>query len=192
MIKKVTIVLTSILFAFIILSSGYGAWEKTLTITGEIEVVPDPDVLEDLEEALAEEILQEQLALEEAMRLAEEERLAEELRLAVEAKLEEERLAEEQRLTEEGKELVENQASEKDTEKGDMIIEEDTRAEIKQEPDPITDSIPEAEPDPRPEADLELEPATEPEAELEYDTSPGVEIEKVENESDIGQNVFSN
>lgn len=40
--KKTAIILISLLFAFIIMTSGYGLWEKELKIIGSIQVVEQP------------------------------------------------------------------------------------------------------------------------------------------------------
>lgn len=41
---KVLIIFFSMIGATFLVSGGYGYWEKTLKITGEIEVLPDPDL----------------------------------------------------------------------------------------------------------------------------------------------------
>ena len=73
--KKLTVLLISILFASMIMASGYGKWQKELTIEGNIKVIPDPKVLEQMGMQL------------EDLQLAEEQRIAEELRLAEEQQL---------------------------------------------------------------------------------------------------------
>lgn len=75
--KKTTIVLISILSAFIIMSSGYGLWQEELIIEGNIKVIPDPKVLEAMESELDELILQEELRLAEELKVAEEQELLE-------------------------------------------------------------------------------------------------------------------
>ncbi|HHV45369.1 MAG TPA: hypothetical protein GXX53_00455 [Tissierellia bacterium] len=44
--KKITVIIVSLLFAIFILSGGYGHWSDTITVEGNIEVLPD---LEDIE-----------------------------------------------------------------------------------------------------------------------------------------------
>lgn len=43
--RKVTVILISLLAGFIIMTSGYGLWQKSLFIKGDIDVIPDPDVI---------------------------------------------------------------------------------------------------------------------------------------------------
>lgn len=70
---KITVVLMSIFVALMLISSGYGVWNKSLKIEGNIRVVPEPKVLEemetwldDLEKRLDEEFMSEQnLAVEQ-------------------------------------------------------------------------------------------------------------------------------
>lgn len=47
--KKTTVLFISITFAFIMMSAGYGKWQRELTIEGTIKVIPDPDLLEEME-----------------------------------------------------------------------------------------------------------------------------------------------
>lgn len=77
--KKISVVLISVISAFVVMTSGYGIWRKELTIETNIEVKPDPEVIKRLELAIDEK-LEEQRILEE-QRLLEEERLLEEQKL---------------------------------------------------------------------------------------------------------------
>lgn len=77
---KITVVLISIFVALMLISSGYGVWNKSLRIEGDIRVVPELDVLEamesqldDLEKQLDEEIMAGQNLDEEQLRLQIEE-----------------------------------------------------------------------------------------------------------------------
>lgn len=47
--KKVTVVLISLLSAFIIMFSGYGKWQRDLVIEGKIEVVEEQNVIDGLD-----------------------------------------------------------------------------------------------------------------------------------------------
>lgn len=42
--KRISIVLISVLSAFLIMTSGYGLWQKELIIEGNIKIIPDPRV----------------------------------------------------------------------------------------------------------------------------------------------------
>lgn len=71
---KITVILISILVALMLISNGYGVWNKSLRIEGDIRVVPELDVLEamesqldDLEKQLDEEIMSEQNLDEEQL-----------------------------------------------------------------------------------------------------------------------------
>ena len=113
--KKLTILFISILSAYFIMSSGYGKWQKQLTIEGSIKVIPDPKVLEQMDLDL------------DALLLAEEQRIAEELRLT-----EEQRLLEIQKALEEQKQLdlllnppVEEVSSQPSAPRSEPSIEDD-------------------------------------------------------------------
>lgn len=90
--KKIIMVLSSLLLAMIIVSSGYGLWSKNLIIEGDIEVVPDPEVIAGLQseisskEAQISELVEQQRMLE----------LAEQQRTEGEQKVREALLVEEQ------------------------------------------------------------------------------------------------
>jgi len=43
--KKIVVILLSFVFAFIVMSGGYGFWQKKLIIEGVITVVPEENIM---------------------------------------------------------------------------------------------------------------------------------------------------
>lgn len=87
--KKVMVILISILSAFIIMSSGFGKWQKELRVLTDITVMPDSRTIDGL---IAE---REKLILE-AQRIEEERLLEEQKALEAQKILEEQKLSGEQ------------------------------------------------------------------------------------------------
>lgn len=86
--KKMVVIVISLLTALIIMSSGYGMWQKELTINGYITVKQDPEVIQQFQElALQQEKLQEE------QKLLEEQKIQEEIRIQEEQKLQNEVLS---------------------------------------------------------------------------------------------------
>ncbi len=70
--KKIIIVSLGLLLAVIAISFGYGLWSKDVIIEGHIEVVPDPEVIANLESKIEDRYarifeLAEQQRIEEAL-----------------------------------------------------------------------------------------------------------------------------
>ncbi|MGB4438071.1 MAG: hypothetical protein WBJ13_02365 [Sedimentibacter sp.] len=86
--SKLNIVFISVFTAMMLISAGYGKWEKELHISGNIRVVPDPAVLAEMNSQLEE--LENQLNKHKAF--AEQQRI----------------LSEQQKLLEEQTPLIEN------------------------------------------------------------------------------------
>lgn len=66
--KKLIVIVLSLMFAAFIMSGGYGLWSETITVQGDIEVLPDPAVVEATRQWLLEQKLlmeQEKAKLEE-------------------------------------------------------------------------------------------------------------------------------
>lgn len=86
--KKAIVIFISILSAFIIISSGYGKWHKQLFIEGNIDVIPNPNVIKGLELEMGKK-QQELQDLYEEQQLLEEQELQEQKTLAGEELVEE-------------------------------------------------------------------------------------------------------
>jgi hypothetical protein len=100
--RKRTVIIISIALAFILMSGGYGIWTENLNVKGDITVVPDPKVQEEMKSDLEDLQLELTLAKEDLEMAIEQQRLeAERLeKERVEAeRLEKERLLAEQQQT---------------------------------------------------------------------------------------------
>lgn len=123
--KKINIILISLLFATFIISSGYGLWSQDLIIEGDITVVPDPKIIAGLEAEIEQKY-------QEIGLLIEEQKIQEELKLLAEQKkLEEQKLLEQQKLLEEQKKFEEqNQNNDENYQNENLVDSTDTDAII--------------------------------------------------------------
>lgn len=94
--KKLIILILSIITAVSLISGGYGKWSEELNIVGDIQVVPNPEVLSDmesqlsrLEKQLEEEIEKQRLYEEQQKALAEQQAVLDAQKLLEEQKLKE-------------------------------------------------------------------------------------------------------
>lgn len=65
--RKISVIITSLIFAMLIMSGGYGYWSGALRVQGEIEVYPDKDIVDQTRDELMDlkrELIEQQMALE--------------------------------------------------------------------------------------------------------------------------------